>query len=334
MSSSSDTTVYTCIESGRLEPEVLLMVRSLRAFGGRFAQCPVLAIAPRAGPRVAASTRREFDQLGVRYVERALRHRFDWLGFANKPHAAVIADELATTKHVLWLDGDVLVVSEPSALDAPVQDAHDAHEVLACVEELGPVSSGAGDRFEPFWQALASGAGIDSQPFSSAGPSGKRIRLQFNSGVFRFHRGSGFAQRYLELFEKLYALRVMPKDDPTMFLHEQIIFSITAASWRGGCAALEPNYNFHAEPMYEALYPPSQYDRAVLLHWHGSLRMDEFRDTFVQRLRAALPALASIVQSSLPLDAPQALLPRLHRALLSRLRKRQENDFMQGATRL
>lgn len=328
MSSSSDTTVYTCIESGRLEPEVLLMVRSLRAFGGRFAPCPVLAIAPRAGPRVAASTRREFDRLGVRYVERPLRHRFDWLGFANKPHAAVIADELATTKHVLWLDGDVLVVKEPSALDAP---QHDAPEVLACVEELGPVSSGAGDRFEPFWQALADGAGIDSQPFTSAGPSGRRIRLQFNSGVFRFHRGSGFAQRYLELFEKLYALRVMPKDDPTMFLHEQIIFSIAAASWRGGFSALEPNYNFHAEPMYEALYPADQYDRAVLLHWHGSLRMDEFRDTFVQRLHAAVPALASIVQSSLPLEAPRTVLPRLQRAMLARLRKRQQDAFMRGA---
>jgi hypothetical protein len=207
--------------------------------------------------------------------------------------------------------------------------------VLACVEELGPVSTGAGDRFEPFWQALADGAGLtQGVPFTTAGPSGKRIRLHFNSGVFRFHRGSGFAQRYLELFEKLYALCVIPKDDPTMFLHEQIIFSIAAASWRGGFAALEPHHNFHAEPMYEALYPADQYDRALLLHWHGSLRMDDFRDTFMQRLQVTLPALASMVQSSLPLDAPRTLLPRLQRALLSRWRKRQENAFMRGAIRL
>jgi hypothetical protein len=207
--------------------------------------------------------------------------------------------------------------------------------VLACVEELGPVSTGAGDRFEPFWQALADGAGLtQGVPFTTAGPSGKRIRLHFNSGVFRFHRGSGFAQRYLELFEKLYALCVMPKDDPTMFLHEQIIFSIAAASWRGGFAALEPQYNFHAEPMYEALYPPSHYDRAVLMHWHGSLRMHEFRDSFVQRLRVALPTVAPIVEDSLPLDAPRALLSRLQRALLSRVRQRKQAAFMRGAVRL
>jgi hypothetical protein len=329
---TSDTTIYTCIESGRLEPEVVLMVRTLRAFGGRFANCPVLAIQPRSGPSIASSTLRELDKLQVAYIRRPVPHRFDWLGFANKPQAAVIADEAAKTKHIVWLDGDVLVIREPSALDAL---QHDTQEVLACVEELGPVSTGPGDRFEPFWQALAEGAGLpQGVPFTTAGPSGKRIRLQCNSGVFRFHRGSGFAQRYLELFEKLYALRVMPKDDPTMFLHEQIIFSIAAASWRGGFMALDAHYNFHAEPMYEALYPPAQYERALLLHWHGALRMDDFRDTFVQRLQASLPAVAKVVQDSLPLDAPRAVLPRLQRALLARVRKRQEAAFMRGAIRL
>jgi hypothetical protein len=82
---TSDTTIYTCIESGRLEPEVLLMLRTLRAFGGHFANCPVLAIQPRSGPSIAHSTRRELEKLQVSYIKRPVRHRFDWLGFANKP---------------------------------------------------------------------------------------------------------------------------------------------------------------------------------------------------------------------------------------------------------
>ena len=94
---TSDTTIYTCIESGRLEPEVVMMVRTLRAFGGRFSQCPVLAIQPRTGPSIAGSTRRALERLRVSYIERPIRHRFDWLGFANKPQAAVIADEGAKT---------------------------------------------------------------------------------------------------------------------------------------------------------------------------------------------------------------------------------------------
>jgi hypothetical protein len=326
---NSDTTFYTCIESGRLEPEVVMMVRTLRAFGGRFANCPVLAIQPRSGPAIDKSTRRALEELQVTYLRRPVAHRFDWLGFTCKPLAAEIADAAAKTKHVAWLDGDVFVVREPSALDAAEND--DA-EVLGCVEELGPVSSGAGDRFEPFWAALAKAAGLDEVPFVSAGPSGKRMRLQINSGVFRFARGSGFAQRYREFFEKLLALRVVPKDDPSIFLHEQIIFSVAAASWQGGFKLLDPNYNFHAEPMYEALYPPEHYGRAVLLHWHGSLRMPDFSGTFVERLRAQLPALAAVVDPCLPLIEPKALLPRVERALLRRWRQRQQAAFMRGVS--
>ncbi len=322
---TSDTTFYTCIESGRLEPEVVLMVRTLRAFGGRFANCPMLAIQPRAGPDIDKSTRRALDELQVTYVRKPVPHRFDWLGFTCKPLAAEIADAMATTGNVAWLDGDVLVVREPSALDAGENE--DA-EVLGCVEELGPVSTGPGDRFEPFWAALAQGAGLDEVPFVSAGPSGKRMRLQFNSGVFRFRRGSGFAQRYREYFDKLLALRVVPKDDPSIFLHEQIIFSVAAASWPGRFKLLDPNYNFHAEPMYETLYSPQRYGDAVLLHWHGSLRMPEFSGIFAERLRTQLPALSAVVDPCLPLTEPKTLVPRVQRALLRRLRLRHQAQFM------
>lgn len=332
-SNGPDTTFYTCIESGRLEPEVVLMAESLRRFGGRFADCPLLAIQPRSGPPIARATRRELERLNVTWLHRPVAHRFDWLGFTCKPLAAEMADATARTKWISWLDGDVLVVREPTALAAP---GHDDVDVLGCVEELGPVSTGPGDRFEPFWRALAESAGLPGEgvPFVTAGPSGKRVRLHINSGVFRFRRGSGFAQRYREFFDRLLALRLVPKDDPSIFLHEQIIFSVAAASWPGGFRLLDPAYNFHAEPMYEPLYPPDGYARAVLLHWHGSLRMDGFHELFVQRLRERLPELAAVVEPHLPLATPHELLPRLQRALLRRWRKRQETRFMRGVVRV
>jgi hypothetical protein len=330
---SSQTTFYTCIESGRLEPEVVLMARTLRACGGRFASAPLLAIQSRHGPAIAATTRRQLDALQVQYVREPRRHPFDWLGFTCKPLAAVIADERAATKHIAWLDGDILVAQEPSALEAPESDAQ---EVLACVEELGPVSTGPGDRFEPFWAALAEGAGVpvDRIPLVTAGPTGKAIRLHFNSGVFRFRKASGFAQRYLSLFEHLLSKRVVPRDDPSIFLHEQIIFSVAAALWPGGFRALDARYNFHAEPMYESIYPPERYRDAILLHWHGALRMDDFRDTFVGRLSAQLPSVASMVRGSMPLVAPGSPIARLRRGVLRRWRLRLEAAYMRGVTRV
>jgi hypothetical protein len=323
----TDVTFYTCIESGRLEPEVVLMAATLRAFGGRFARCPVLAVRSRHGPQLARATLHALEQLDVRYVDAPQRHALDWLGFTCKPLAAEIADRTATTRHIVWLDGDIFVVREPAALDAP---QYDNVEVLGCVEELGPVSTGEGDRFEPFWAALAQGARLSEVPFTTAGPSGKRIRLQINSGVFRFARGSGFAQRYRQTYDTLMALRVAPKDDPSIFLHEQILFSVAAASWPRGFALLAPEYNFHVEPMYEALYPPQRYGDAVLMHWHGALRMDDFAPLLRERLRVQLPALSAVVEKHLPLIEPPSLAPRLHRAALRRLRKQREGRFMQG----
>jgi len=127
---------------------------------------------------------------------------------------------------------------------------------------------------------------------------------------------------------------VVPKDDPSIFLHEQIIFSVAAASWRGGLRLLEPRYNFHAEPMYEQIYPPSDYASAKLLHWHGSLRMPEFAGMFVERLQRQLPALAAVMAPQLPLDTPRDLVPRLQRALLRRWRNLQEARFMRGVVRV
>ncbi len=202
---SSDRTFYTCIESGRLEPEVVLMAASLRAFGGRFARCPVLAVRTRHGPRIAPSMLRAPEQLEVRHV------------------------------------------------DAP---QHEAVEVLRCVEKPGPVSTGEGVRIEPFWAAPAKVAGLVKVPFVRAGPSGKRIRPRINSGVFRFAPGSGFAQRYRQTYGKLMALRIAPKDDPSIFLHQQILFPVAAASWQRGFA----------------LFAPQPCGDAVLMHWHGALR--------------------------------------------------------------
>jgi hypothetical protein len=327
----TDTTFYTCIESGRLEPEVVLMAATLRAFGGRFARCPVLAVRSRHGPQLARSTLRALEQLDVRYVDAPQRHALDWLGFTCKPLAAEIADRTASTRHIVWLDGDIFVVREPGLLDAR---QHDAVEVLGCVEEVGPVSTGAGDRFEPFWAALAQGAGLVEVPFASAGPSGKRIRLHINSGVFRFVRGSGFAQCYRETFDRLMALRVVPKDDPSTWLHEQILFSVAVASWPRGFALLPPEYNFHVEPVHEALYSPLRYGEATLMHWHYALRMHDFTPLLCQRLREQLPALAALVERQLPLVEPPSLTARLHRAALRRLRKRREARFMQGVRRV
>ena len=87
------------------------------------------------------------------------------------------------------------------------------------------------------------------------------------------------------------------------------------------------------------LYLASQgdYGHAIFLTLWGTIAVgmvDNFLRPLLISGRAAVPALASIVQNSLPLEAPRTVLPRLQRALLARLRKRQQDAFMRGAIRL
>jgi hypothetical protein len=69
----------SCIATGVLEHEALLMVDSLRRFGGRFAQCPIIALTPREViVPLRPETRKTLDRLGVTLVQRNIGHRYRW----------------------------------------------------------------------------------------------------------------------------------------------------------------------------------------------------------------------------------------------------------------
>src|SRR5205085_1505515 len=57
-----------CVESGPLEDQTVRMVESLRRWGGRLAEAPVVAVTPRFGPPLARTTRRALDRLSARHV--------------------------------------------------------------------------------------------------------------------------------------------------------------------------------------------------------------------------------------------------------------------------
>jgi hypothetical protein len=90
-------TVVCCVESGPLETSTVMMVQSLRRWGGRFADIPVIAVTPRFGPPLMRSTRQRFDELSVQHLRRRLSRKFGWYSFLNKPLALVGAEPMVKT---------------------------------------------------------------------------------------------------------------------------------------------------------------------------------------------------------------------------------------------
>ena len=56
MTKISDITFVCCVESGSLESQTIRMVESLRRYGGKFANAPVIAVTPRFGAPLSKAT--------------------------------------------------------------------------------------------------------------------------------------------------------------------------------------------------------------------------------------------------------------------------------------
>ena len=100
-----------------------------------------------------------FKRLDVRYLYKVVNTRDSWLQFYNKPLCLSIAEEVADTETIAWLDSDMLVVNEPEALRL-----EEGMEFAACVSAKEMGTSGDGDPFEPLWQANCQVLGIDIDP--------------------------------------------------------------------------------------------------------------------------------------------------------------------------
>lgn len=324
-------TVVTCIEAGHIELDVLSMVRSLRKWGGPLANAPVVAVTPRMGPPLRSESKRAMKDLGIQHVttNAAQVHRYNWNGFLNKPITLVAAAPHIHTEHALWLDGDIIIAKTPQAL---LED--DEIEFMACVEEMGPISTGPADKFDSFWVKAAAAQGIAEKDIAwvTAPFSQKKIRSYINSGVFRYKTKQGLEEDYLRGFERLLDARIMPKDDPSIFLHEQISLALTVGGRKRPYRELPMEYNFHVEPVYETLYRPEDYGKAVVFHYHRALRSPEHRARFIDLVKDIRPDIAQFVRETTAGSDPTPVWWRVFRRGVGKMRKKKERQFMETVT--
>lgn len=200
------------------------MVHSLRKWGGRLADAPVMAIAPRRNAPLAPDTHAQLRDLNVEHVRDLTQNPYPWFNFANKVAAFSIAENRAATPGVLWLDSDVIVAGEPSSCFLP-PEIH----IAGRGEPLAPATRDPGDQFEPYWLAVCKLLGVDfhSLPYLDLTPPDRPIRTYLNAGVFAWRRGTGFIQAWRSDFIKLMQSRLsLPNGD--FFFNEQTCLGLTA----------------------------------------------------------------------------------------------------------
>lgn len=193
----SEIAFLICVEANRLEPQARLLCESLRTFGGRYREAPILAVSPRPHLAPGAEARARLEALGVTCVVAPLNETGSPYGSINRIVAGAWAEAVSSHSprpYLAVLDTDMVFVGEPSFVRADVG--------VRPVDFKGTASSGAGDPQDAYWVRLGGLAGIDPSrlPRLSTTMDHVRIRASYNGGFTVVRRDLGVLQKTREIF--------------------------------------------------------------------------------------------------------------------------------------
>jgi hypothetical protein len=312
-----DTTIVLCVEAGALEQQAILLVQSIRNWGGRFASAPIFAVQPRIGPDLDRRTRAVFRASQVEYVKKFRPAHASWRGTLNKCKAMAYVERVCTTETITWLDTDMLVAAEPYGL------ALSPDEDFACCPCGGRYHSttGPGDRNEAYWQTVCGQFRIDVDTLGwvTSWPDQDRIRTYWQGGVYCYRRASQLGAVHYETHCELMKSRIS-HNTSGVFHYDQT--SLTIAVRRAGLRwrVLPYDHNLQINPIHspDEFAPAAAIAAAKVLHYHGFMWPDTF-PRFLEELRPAHAELCQLLERNGPLDKHR-ILP--HRRVLAAVLKR------------
>jgi hypothetical protein len=190
----SDIAFVTCVEANRLEPQARLLCESIRTFGGRYRQAPIIAISPRPHLAPGPEAKAHLEELGVTLVVEPLNDTGSPYGAINRIVAGAWAETFSPRPYLVVLDTDTIFVDEPNFVraDAGVRP----------VDIKGSVSSGETDPLNAYWARMCKFGGIEPSrlPMIATTIDNVPIRASYNGGLTIVRRDLGILQKTREIF--------------------------------------------------------------------------------------------------------------------------------------
>jgi len=276
----SNITFVCCIESGALEELTVRMISSLRRWGGRYENADVIVVKPRLGAPLSKATLKFLESNNAKFIASNVS-TVAWFKYMNKPYALSVAEKHITTEYACWIDSDIIILDEPFATIN-----FSKYDVSACVSDKNIGSSGAADRFEPYWDSLCQvlGLRVNDMPWVVTKDEPQlNIRLYFNSGVFLYRVSTGFASRYLETCKKLLSSKIS-NSESGVFFTDQVALGLTVCLMKLSFAELPLSDNFpmNSKKMKKG-HDMSGY--AAVLHYHDMMWLDNW-DCFLKNIES------------------------------------------------
>lgn len=318
MTMPAKTTLCTVIEAGYLELEVMLLAESLRRFGGRLAATPLVAVRPRKGPRVARSTKKCLENLDVTLIEEpTLSEEYAWWATVNKPAALGYVEEHALTPNVTWIDGDMMVLKEPSTFAPPK-----GYDFIARAGEASDVASSGHDEQADFWRQLCARFSLDFDAFPDivSWPQQTVIKAYWQAGLFTYRRSLRFSQKFRAIKEGMLDGNIASKAAGT-YHTDQVALALAVEAMELKSARYDPRMNFNVNPLDKAGSAKLPIGDVQIMQYHLSLWPATY--PWTRALLESLPAdRLEVLEKYAPFAQPK-LTTRVKRKLyqLSRQKK-------------
>jgi hypothetical protein len=204
-----------CIEGGVLEAQALLLFDSIRQYAGRFRDCPIFALSPRAGHCISRSARDKLDKLRVSYIDAILNTECVEYGSANRVAAGAYIEEVYPHDILVVLDSDTLFLREPERILLP----SDVDVALRPVDVKGMCTSGPADPFDRYWRDLCRCCGVDYEeiPWTESFVDRHRIKASYNAGFAVVRGRLGILRQCADFFFASVRQRLTPYSEEWRF---------------------------------------------------------------------------------------------------------------------
>jgi hypothetical protein len=252
-----------CVEQGRLETEAILLVESLRAWGGACADAPVYAFAPRAGEEPGPETIERLESMATTMVTESLVNRFGDNPTYNKVTVSAWAERELDHDTLVFTDTDSIFLGDPVKLAEGDWDA-----AMRPVDRRIAGSRGKGKN-EPYWRRMYEAIGVESSPFVETAVGQQPIRAYWNSGLLAARRSAGLFQAWEDALIHLHDADLVFEKWPHFM--DQLSWAAVTADHHDRVRILPPSYNYPLRHRGSVEPEAKTFDLDDLVHLHYRL---------------------------------------------------------------